>query len=94
MRREKCAACGNCARECPTGALELRGETCTLEELLDLVCRDRPFYEQSGGGVTFSGGEPLMQFDFVKQCLQRSLHLWWIYSCGISNTRMRKNTAR
>lgn len=69
MRREKCAACGNCARECPTGALELRGETCTPEELLDLVCRDRPFYEQSGGGVTFSGGEPLMQFDFVKQCL-------------------------
>ena len=45
MRREKCAACGNCARECPTGALELRGETCTPEELLDLVCRDRPFYE-------------------------------------------------
>ena len=112
MRREKCAACGNCARECPTGALELRGETCTPEELLDPVCRDRPFYEQSGGGVTFSGGEPLMQFDFVKQCLHllrdggvhicldtsgwggHAAELAPLVDLFLSNTRMRKNTAR
>ena len=74
-----CARCGLCARECPAGALELRGEWLTPAELLPRLLRDRKFYAQSGGGVTFSGGEALLQFGFIKERIalskQQNLHV-------------------
>lgn len=70
LDRTHCVKCGACADECPTGALEMRGETVTAQEILDRVLRDKSFYDQSQGGVTFSGGEVLMQFDFVRECAQ------------------------
>lgn len=56
---------------CPTGALEEVGHTMTVDEVVAVVLRDRIFFDESGGGVTFSGGEPLMQAAFVAECLRR-----------------------
>lgn len=73
-----CLRCGACAGVCPTNARELVGRTLTVDEVLALVEADRPFYEESGGGVTFSGGEPLLQWRFLVSCLAalraRGLH--------------------
>jgi pyruvate formate lyase activating enzyme len=55
---------------CVVGALEMVGEQMTVEQVLSVVRRDNPFYEQSGGGMTLSGGEPLMQFAYSKALLQ------------------------
>jgi pyruvate formate lyase activating enzyme len=56
---------------CPTGALQAVGETREPDELVKTLLRDRIFFDESGGGVTFSGGEPLMQAAFVIECLRR-----------------------
>jgi len=60
-----CLACGHCAEACPTGARRLFGRDITVRDLLGEVLRDRVFFDQSGGGVTLSGGEPLMQPAFA-----------------------------
>lgn len=52
-----CDHCGKCAYYCPQDALQVYGKELSLEQLVEEVLRDRSFYEQSGGGVTFSGGE-------------------------------------
>ena len=54
---ELCTACGACVRACPSGALALIGQRLSVDEILDVVLRDEPFYRHSGGGVTLSGGE-------------------------------------
>lgn len=59
--RTRCRACGKCAELCPAGALSLCGEAMTAEQILNTVLRDRDYYEDSGGGVTFSGGEAVLQ---------------------------------
>jgi pyruvate formate lyase activating enzyme len=64
-----CTRCGQCVQACLAGALELVGRQMTVEEVLAVVRRDRPFYEQSGGGMTLSGGEPLAQFSFTQALL-------------------------
>ncbi|HOO55484.1 MAG TPA: glycyl-radical enzyme activating protein [bacterium] len=77
--REKCEACGACADVCPAGALDLIGRTWSLEELMDEVSRDASFYKTSGGGVTLSGGEVLLQHEFamnfMKECRKAGLHI-------------------
>jgi pyruvate formate lyase activating enzyme len=69
--RERCTACGKCEKACPTGALEIIGREWTPAEMMKEILSDRVFYETSGGGVTFSGGEPMMQVDFLCQVLPR-----------------------
>lgn len=82
---EKCTGCGACAKSCRTEALELCGRRETAEEVLAEVLRDRPFYENSGGGMTLSGGEPLAQFAFslelLKQAKANGLHTC-LETCG------------
>ncbi len=76
--RERCTLCGACAAICPSGATELSGRRYGIDELLDIIEKERPFFDQSGGGVTFSGGEPLMHADFLLEllaaCGARGLH--------------------
>jgi pyruvate formate lyase activating enzyme len=70
--REKCAVCGDCVDVCAADAREIVGRDTTVQELVDEVERDRVFFDQSGGGVTFSGGEPLQQFEFLLAALEES----------------------
>ena len=60
-----CQCCGACVEACPTGARRMAGRWMKTGELLDELLRDRIFFDESGGGVSFSGGEPLLQADFV-----------------------------
>ena len=62
---DKCRLCGECIRHCYMNARKLQGTEYTPEELTGELLRDEAFFRQSGGGVTFSGGEPLLQADFV-----------------------------
>lgn len=66
----RCIRCGSCADACPSGAREMTGRTMTVEEAMQEIRKDILFYDESGGGVTFSGGEPLMQPDFLLALLQ------------------------
>lgn len=78
FRRELCQVCGKCVGECYAGALSLTGSYMGVDDVLREVERDRAFYESSGGGVTFSGGEPLLQKDFLTEllieCKKRAIH--------------------
>lgn len=66
-----CTACGRCVEACPSGAREMIGKRMPLAEALSVVERDRVFYRQSGGGVTFSGGEALAQAGFLNELVER-----------------------
>jgi len=70
LHLEPCTRCGRCVDACLIGALEMVGKRMTVEDVLAVVRRDIPFYEQSGGGMTLSGGEPLAQFAFSKALLE------------------------
>ena len=65
-----CRACGKCEEICPGSAMKLYGKTVTVEEALALALEDRDFYEESGGGITVSGGEPLIQKEFTLALLK------------------------
>lgn len=65
----RCTACGQCVTECPSEALRLIGRTWTTEDLSEALLRDRPFYESSGGGITLSGGEPVLHSRFLERLL-------------------------
>ena len=68
--KEKCIACGKCADVCLGDALTFYGREMTVDELLSVLLEDKDFYENSGGGVTLSGGECLMQADFCAELLK------------------------
>lgn len=68
--RHLCIACGTCAATCYAEALKVVGRTVTAREVLAEVLEDRPFYANSGGGMTLSGGEPLCQREFCIEVLQ------------------------
>jgi len=65
FERSECDRCGDCTLECYAKALELSGETMTVQDVLEEVLKDQAFYQASGGGMTLSGGEPMQQFEFV-----------------------------
>ncbi len=68
--RTKCIACGKCAEACFSDALTLYGKEMTVEELVPVLLEDREFFENSGGGVTLSGGECLVHADFCAELLK------------------------
>jgi pyruvate formate lyase activating enzyme len=76
----RCEACGHCKDQCYYGALVQYGELMTVEEVWDAVRRDTMFYKESGGGVTVSGGEPLLHPAFVRELFERS-HREGINTC-------------
>lgn len=73
-----CRTCGECAEACPSESRELIGRQVSLQEVLLEVEKDRLYYDETGGGVTFSGGEPLAQAEFLiellRACGERDLH--------------------
>ena len=87
VNREKCVPCNNCCRVCPSDALSIAGKQMTVKEILEEIEKDRTFYEESRGGVTFSGGEPLMQPDFLNallnECKERATHTA-VNTCGFA----------
>ncbi|HOI75908.1 MAG TPA: glycyl-radical enzyme activating protein [Syntrophales bacterium] len=68
---KKCTQCLRCVEACETGALSISGREATVGEIVNELERDRAFYESSGGGVTLSGGEPLLQPEFAVRLLAR-----------------------
>jgi pyruvate formate lyase activating enzyme len=75
---ELCRLCGKCAEVCPTKATEISGHEESIEEIMSIIENERVFFDQSGGGVTFSGGEPLMHSSFLIElldaCGERGIH--------------------
>jgi len=73
-----CTNCLECAKTCPSHSIGIIGEYMTIDEVFKVASRDTPFYRNTGGGVTVSGGEPLLQWQFVlellKRCKEAGLH--------------------
>jgi pyruvate formate lyase activating enzyme len=81
----KCTLCGECVDACAAGAREIIGQEMTVGEVMAEIEKDIVFYDQSGGGVTVSGGEPLMQPEFLlallNQCKNNGIHTAVDTSC-------------
>jgi len=86
--REKCDGCGECVKICPNDARTLTGKIWPVGEIIQTVIRDKKFYENSGGGVTLSGGDPLSQPEFalaiLQSCKEAGLHTV-IETCGYAS---------
>ena len=88
-RQADCVQCAACVEACPTGARQMVGRAMTVAEVMAEILKDRIFYEESSGGVTFSGGEPLMQPKFLRSllesCREHGIHTA-VDTCGFGST--------
>ncbi len=84
---ERCTLCGSCVQVCYAQAREIVGREMMVAQVIAEIERDIPFYEESGGGVTFSGGEPLSQLGFLlallQACQERDIHTA-VDTCGFA----------
>jgi pyruvate formate lyase activating enzyme len=96
INRDKCSNCLRCSESCPTKAISIQGKLTTIKEILDIVEKDSAFYTRSDGGITISGGEPLMQGEFtinlLKQAKRRRINTA-IETCGYSDYETLKSCA-
>ncbi|MDD5698355.1 MAG: glycyl-radical enzyme activating protein [Victivallaceae bacterium] len=87
--RGKCTGCGICAPKCYAQAIEVIGKKMSVTQVIDEVLKDRAFYDNSGGGMTVSGGEPMLQFEFTKDLLaaakKNGLHTC-LDTCGFARS--------
>lgn len=94
---ELCKMCGHCAEVCPTKAIELSGKPRKITEIMDEIEKERIFFDQSGGGVTVSGGEPLLQTEFLiellDECGRRGIHRA-VDTAGLANTAVLLEVAK
>jgi len=85
LDRTRCTACGRCASACPAQALEIKGRTLTVAQVMAEVVQDADYYRATGGGLTLSGGEPMLQIAFTAALLQaareRQIHTV-LETCG------------
>jgi pyruvate formate lyase activating enzyme len=76
--RDKCVSCGRCMEKCYSGALQLVGRWITIDDLMKIALMDKTFYDISNGGVTLSGGDPVVQHEFsyafLERCKSEGLH--------------------
>lgn len=94
INRQLCRSCGVCSNECPTLALKMIGQYFRPDELVSILMKDKVFYETSGGGVTFSGGEPTQYLDYLTEVMvalkNQGIHIA-LQTCGYFDfTRFRK----
>lgn len=86
---QRCELCGDCCDVCATEARRLVGYRVSVDQLLKTILRDRILYEESGGGVTFSGGEPLVQAEFLESmlaaCREEGIHTV-VDTCGYASS--------
>jgi len=91
---KKCALCGQCTTECLAAAREIIGQQMTVPEVMAEIRKDVIFYDESGGGATFSGGEPLMQPDFLlallNRCRAEGIHTAVDTTCHAKHELMRR----
>ena len=94
--REHCVGCGKCASVCVAKALRMVGKTLSVEDVMKEVLKDKAFYDVSCGGLTVSGGEPMMQIHFLESLLQAAkkegLHTC-IETCGYAPQKFFKKVA-
>jgi pyruvate formate lyase activating enzyme len=87
LDKSRCTACGKCAEACPTLAVEIVGRRMDISEVMAAIDKDKIFMDESGGGVTFSGGEPLAQPDFLSEllssCKRKGIHTA-VDTCGFA----------
>lgn len=90
VQREKCIACRSCEAVCRYNALELTGRTASADEVIKTVLADKEFFDDSGGGLTLSGGEPFMQPEFMLELLKKakesSVHTC-VETCGFTSSQ-------
>lgn len=99
--RQRCSCCGTCVEACFADANEMVGYEVDTADLYTLIARDRLFYDESAGGVTFSGGEPLSQpgflTDILRLCRANGMHTavdtsgyatWDVFECIIPHTNL------
>jgi pyruvate formate lyase activating enzyme len=96
FNREKCISCGKCTDTCFADALEIAGKEWTADEVIKEVMKDEAFYKNSGGGMTLSGGEPMLSFDFTMELLkkgkEKGLHIC-METCGFADSEKYKAVA-
>lgn len=68
--RKKCTLCGDCVEICPSGALSMVGKRLSTKDIVAIAAKDKPFYKNSSGGVTLSGGEPTLYMDYLSDLLK------------------------
>lgn len=71
INRDICTNCMKCYQACPSDAIKAWGKEMTVDECMEIILKDRGYYEKSGGGVTVSGGDPVIQMDFVVELFRR-----------------------
>jgi pyruvate formate lyase activating enzyme len=71
FHRDQCNVSGNCVETCFSRALQLEGQRMSVQEVMDEILTDKPFYDSSGGGITLSGGEPSLSHEFAQEILRR-----------------------
>lgn len=88
---ERCNMTGRCAEVCPAKAIEISGKPMSVAEIMNEIEKERVFFDQSGGGVTFSGGEPLLHHEFLirllDECGRRNIHRA-VDTAGLANTEI------
>lgn len=86
---DRCVGCGECEKACLNHALKIYGKRMDSEEILETVLKDKDFFVRSGGGLTVSGGEPMLQFDallcLLKEAKRKGLHVC-LDTCGYADT--------
>lgn len=92
-----CRLSGMCAEVCPTKAIEISGKEMSVDEIVKEIEKERPFFDHSDGGVTFSGGEPLLHHRFLirllEECGKRGIHRA-VDTAGFVNTDIIREVAR
>ena len=91
---DRCVSCKKCVEVCPSGALSISGQHMSLDEVYDFIAEDKDYYDATGGGVTFSGGEPLLQVEFLEQlakmCTENSIGVYVDTAANVPFDRIEK----